>query len=252
MSNSLSFGERPEQFAQGRSILVSDREGISHSRSFLVSDLSNSLTSHQIWWATSVIRSYCSLKRREWANHSFKKNLQKMLKNIPKNTILVKCFERIAHFLWAKEQVSNSLKKRVICSFALLSWVTWANRSRLLFCHEWPERFAHSCSLLSWATWAICSQLLICPKQSERIAHSRSFDLSEWVNSQPWFCLIICNVILKDLVENLFVQFSSLVFAPLDPDSHPNPHPDPHPYGHFWDPGSGSAYKLMRIQNTEY
>ena len=34
--------------------------------------------------------------------------------------------------------------------------------------------------------------------------------------------------------------FSSLVFTSLDPD----------PYGHFWDPKSGFAWKLMRIRNT--
>ena len=31
-------------------------------------------------------------------------------------------------------------------SFAHLSWVTWANCSQTLICHEWPEQFAHGCS----------------------------------------------------------------------------------------------------------
>ena len=54
------------------------------------------------------------------------------------------------------------------CSFAHLSWVTWANWSQSLICHERPERLAHSCSFdmsnlsylltvahLIWAIWAI-------------------------------------------------------------------------------------------------
>ena len=63
---------------------------------------------------------------------------------------------------------------RVICSFALLWWVTWVNRSQSLFSHEWPERFAHGRSFVmsdlnnsltvahvSWAIWAKRSQSLI-------------------------------------------------------------------------------------------
>ena len=75
--------------------------------------------------------------------------------------------------------MSDSLKKRAICSFINLS-----NLSESL-----------TVSLLSWVTWSIRSQLLICPEWSERIAHSRSFDLSnlsewamsKWANSQPCF-----------------------------------------------------------------
>ena len=83
--------------------------------------------------------------------------------------------EWIACFLWAKEWMSNLLtKNRVICSFALLWWVTWVNRSQSLFSHEWPERFAHGRSFVmsdlnnsltvahvSWAIWAKRSQSLI-------------------------------------------------------------------------------------------
>ena len=43
-------------------------------------------------------------------------------------------------------------------------------------------------------------------------------------------------------------NFSSLVFTSLDPDLHP----DLDPYRHFWDPGSGSAWKLLRIRNTAF
>ena len=55
-------------------------------------------------------------------------------------------------FVW----MSNSHTKNwAICCFimsnlsesltvTLLSWATWAIQSWLLFCHEWPEQFAHS------------------------------------------------------------------------------------------------------------
>ena len=47
-------------------------------------------------------------------------------------------------------------------------------------------------ALLSWASWAIRSRSLICPEHSERIAHSRSFVPSnfermsdEWMSEFP-------------------------------------------------------------------
>ena len=46
-------------------------------------------------------------------------------------------FQRINRFLWAKEQFT--LEKELIAPVALLSWVTWANRSRSLFCKERRE-----------------------------------------------------------------------------------------------------------------
>ena len=130
MSNSLTFGEWPEPFA--------------HGCSFLVSNLSNLLTSLMI-----------------------KEGMRKLLffyvqyKKCTKNTISVKFFDWIAH----------------------LSWATWANCSRSLICHEWPEQFTHSCSFnisdlsdsltvayLSWAIWANHSQMLIWFEQSERMS----------------------------------------------------------------------------------
>ena len=94
--------------------------------------------------------------------------------------ILFKFFVQIGRFLWAKEQMIDSLKKT----------------SNLLLYHELPEWIAHSRSLvmsklsvlltvtlLSSATWVIRSQLLICPERSEQISHSRSWKwaiLSEW------------------------------------------------------------------------
>ena len=57
-------------------------------------------------------------------------------------------------------------KKRSICSFAHLSWTTWANRLQWLICYERSEQSAHSCSFvlsnmnksltvahLIWAIW---------------------------------------------------------------------------------------------------
>ena len=45
----------------------------------------------------------------------------------------------IRSFFWAKEWIAP---------IALLSWATWANRSWLLFCHEWPEQIAHGRSFV--------------------------------------------------------------------------------------------------------
>ena len=112
---SLINGERPEQFAH-----------IAH-----------------FWWATWAIHSHHSLKKREWVNCSFKKPT--------KNTILVKFFWVNRSFLWAKERMSNSLRKNE--QFA-----------HLVIYHE---RFAHSHSFvmsdlsesltvahLTWGIWA--------------------------------------------------------------------------------------------------
>ena len=77
------------------------------------------------WKATWAICSHSSFKKREWANRSFF-----MFKKYTKKydfRLLVKFF------------LANH-------SFAHLSWVTWAKRSRSLICHERPEWFAHSSS----------------------------------------------------------------------------------------------------------
>ena len=108
-ANSLIFVEQPERFA--------------HGCSFLVSNLSESLTVAHFWWATWAVRSNCSLNKREWANRSFLKTYESL-------------------------------------TVALLSWATWAICSRSLFWHKRSERFAHSRSL-SWAIWANHSQSLI-------------------------------------------------------------------------------------------
>ena len=158
LSWTLIFGERPVQFAH-----------IAH-----------------FWWVTWAICSHHSLKKRDWLNCSFKKNIQK-------NTILVKFFVRIARFLRAKdwkEQISNLLRKnkRFAHSLNYHEWA-WVNCSLLIICHERPERFTPSRSFdmsdlsdlltvahLSWAIWANHSQSLIWFEQSER--------MSEWANEQ--------------------------------------------------------------------
>ena len=50
--------------------------------SFLVNNLSHSLMVAHFWWATWVIQSHCSLKKRDWANRLFKKNVQKTYQKI--------------------------------------------------------------------------------------------------------------------------------------------------------------------------
>ena len=163
-SDSLIFGEPPER--------------ITHGRSFLVRDLSTSLTllifgegpehfAHiaHFWRGTWVIRSHSSLKKSKWANRS---GFFKLTKNVKKRT--------------NKYDFSQQFLSKL-----------------LIFCKRFAQknkRFAH----LSWATWENCSQLLICHEQPERFAHSHSFVLSDlsksltvahliwaiWANSQPW------------------------------------------------------------------
>ena len=119
-----------------------------------------------------------------------------ILNNLQKTYIKIqfysKSFERIAHFLWAEEQMSDLLKKSVICSFSLLSWAPWSN----------------------------CSLSLICPEQSERFAYCRSFVLSDlsdlltvpskWVMSK-WQCwefahlLIAHSLIAHSLIAHLLI-----------------------------------------------
>ena len=116
---SLIFGEQPERLAH-----------IVH-----------------FWWATWAIRSHCSLKNREWVNHSFFKKLtvHKIIQKAYQKYNFNQFFEWINRFLWGKEE--------------------WAIRSFIY--HEQPEQIAHSRSFfmsdlsdwltvahLSWAIWA--------------------------------------------------------------------------------------------------
>ena len=74
----------------------------------------------------------------------------------------------------------NCLSESLIRSFIM------SNQSKLLICHDQPERFSHGRSFVL-SDRAIRSQSLIFLEQSEWIAHSCSFDLSEmseWANEQ--------------------------------------------------------------------
>ena len=154
---SLSFVEQPERFA--------------HSHSFVMSDLSNSLTS--LFWKGRMSEALGFL------------NLQKKtFTKCKKIQIYSIFFERFTRCRERKSKWAIHFKKSE--QFA-----------HLLFYHEWPAKIDHGHSfvmrdlsnsltfaLLS-AAWAICSQPLICPEQSEKIAHSRSLKwaiLSKWVN----------------------------------------------------------------------
>ena len=123
------------------------------------------------WWVTWAICSWLLIfgeRPEQFAHitHDKRGNEEIALfyvqyKKRTKNTISVKFFDWIAH----------------------LSWATWANCSRSLICHEWPEQFTHSCSFnisdlsdsltvayLFWAIWANHSQMLIWFEQSERMS----------------------------------------------------------------------------------
>ena len=96
-SNSLIFGEQPKWFAQSL-IFGEQPEWFAHSCSIVMSDLSNLLTS--------------LFKKREWVNGSFLKSLQKqLLKIVHIIWFYLNCCDQITRFLWAKEQMSNSIYK---------------------------------------------------------------------------------------------------------------------------------------------
>ena len=127
--------------------------------SFLVSDLCDLLTVAHFWWATWAIRERFAhmavLKRgNERMAHLKKKLTKKLLKTYIKYDFIQKNLSELLLFLF--EWMNNSHTKNwAICCFimsnlsesltvTLLSWATWAIHSWLLFCHEWPEQFAHS------------------------------------------------------------------------------------------------------------
>ena len=96
--------------------------------------------------------------------------------------------------------------------------MTWANRSRLLICHEHPERFAHGRSFdmsdlndlltvahLSWGIWANRLQLLIWFKRNDK------WVISKWANSQPWKKQAIGSFLVSDLSHLLTVALLSWV-----------------------------------------
>ena len=105
VSVSLIFGERPEQFA--------------HNYSFLLRDLNKLLKVAYLSWPTWAIRSLGSEGMRE--SFAFLKSFLKNCKNIQKYDFFV-FFSANCSFLWAKEQMSDSLKKTsdsLICLFIM-------------------------------------------------------------------------------------------------------------------------------------
>ena len=126
VSVSLIFGERPERFA--------------HNYSFLLSDLNKLLKVAYLSWPTWAIRSLGSEGMRE--SFAFLKSFLKNCKNIQKYDFFV-FFSTNCSFLWAKEQMSDSLKKK--------KWFT-----HLLIYYEWPELITHihSFVLSDLSEWA--------------------------------------------------------------------------------------------------
>ena len=102
--------------------------------------------------------------------------------------------EKIAYCLRKNEQMSNSLKKNTICSFAHFWWATWVICShRSLKKGEWANRsfFLRSKNLPKiWFKSPFFGRVahsLIYHERPERIAHGRSFylsDLSEWAHER--------------------------------------------------------------------
>ena len=110
----LIFGERPERFT--------------HDSLFLLRDISDSLTSLR---RTKRPEQFAHFAQEEWA-FAFFLNFQENFKKV-KNTIFSNFFERIAHFLWAKEKMSDLLKK---LSTSLIRSFVLSNLSKLLaFAH---------------------------------------------------------------------------------------------------------------------
>ena len=173
----LIFGERPERFAL--------------DRSFLLSELSESLTVAHLSWMTWAIRSLCS----EGMSESFplKKNLFKKCKKRTKNTIFL----------------SDSL---IFCEQKRKWAICLKKPSNSLIFPEQPEQIAHSRSFilsdliklltfayLSWATpWAIRSQSLIFPERFE--------GMREWAMSE-FSTLILSNYINRILYWWLRISY---------------------------------------------
>ena len=65
-------------------------------RSFLLSNLSESLMVAHFLWATRAICSHRALKKREWANRSFKKKLSK---SVPKYNCSQKMLIKFSFFV---------------------------------------------------------------------------------------------------------------------------------------------------------
>ena len=74
--------------------------------------------------------------------------------------------------------------------FAHLSWATLEIRSRSLFWHEWPERFAHSPSfvLSNLRESLTVAHLILAIWANEQMSKwaMSEWAMSKWANFQPW------------------------------------------------------------------
>ena len=146
-THSLIYGERPE--------------GFSHHRSFLLSNMSETLTVAHLSWATWAIRSLRS------------EGISKTLKKLYKTYKI--CLSEPLIFCERK-------RKCAICS---------KQPSDSLICIEQSEGIAHICSFVmsdlsglltvahsSWAraNWANGSHLLICSEQFEQMSKFSTLD----------------------------------------------------------------------------
>ena len=120
-SNSLIFGERPEEFALGRS--------------FLVSDLSKSLMVAYFWWTTWAIRSHRSLKKGISESLIFL-NQKTYIKLFKSKNVYKTCLK---NKILAKKNLSDLSDSLTV---AHLSWAICANRSQSLIWFEQNEQMS--------------------------------------------------------------------------------------------------------------
>ena len=116
----------------------------------------------------------------------FLNTYKKLLKKVQTIQFYSKIFERITRFLWAKERMSNSLKKE---QFA-----------HSLFYHERPEQIANGCSFVVAHG---CSFVLSDLSKSLTVAHLTS---ANWVNER------MINQPYKSFTILPFLAFYSLRF----------------------------------------
>ena len=165
----LIFGERPERIA--------------HGRLFLVSDLSDLLTS-LIFGERS--ERFAHIAHKKWGN------------------------EQIAHFL-QKKRILNILNNNVLDVFSQKFLRESLIRSFIMSNLSESLTVAH----LSWVTWAICSRWLIFLERAERFAHSRSFVLSNLSESLTVAHLIWAKWANEQMSDEWMSEFPALLICQL-------------------------------------
>ena len=145
-SNSLIFCERKSRSLVKKSERANcswKRANCSH-HSFVISDLSKSLTVNLLSWATWVNCSSRSLKKSEWAKIDGSNLLLgiKRLKTV-RNIQKYEFFEQIARLFASNPPESQA-------NHYITRWkrTTLVNLSWLLFCKEGCERIAHGRSFV--------------------------------------------------------------------------------------------------------